>query len=275
MVPEIVTRVIAVKSGNGGSGRRQSNDSVPSSHGGSGGGGNGGAGGGGSGLQSFASSFKADEYQDTIIRRICRTRWNMSAVTNVAKGLRNFNLAPRQMVRIVRKILNQFTSIPLNDLPPLVNQLLLLASKGEQALVISGLADHFDMLDNTVDSKDVHTLRAVEGTVLLHFNFAIKQDQQLAKTLLAEFGSGPGGSITRNLSPFRIGMMLSMHQIQRFSAPAIQAVVRTTKREFEMKQRENRSEWIGIMAEQSRRRLQVSSEYQTKTNKNTNHNDNK
>jgi hypothetical protein len=248
LVSEILTRVIAIKSGNGGGTSRQSFSNSENSAQNDGSGSSSGS--GSSGLQSYDSSFKADEYQETVIRRICRTRWNVLAVTNVVKGLRGFNLAPNQIVRVVRKILNQFNSIPLNDLPPLVNQLLLLASKGEQAMIISGLADHFDMLDSTITSSEIHTLRAVEGTVLLHFNFAIKQDQRLAKTLLSEFGSG-----TKKLSPFRIGMMLSMHQIQRFSAQAIQAVVRTTKREFEMKQRENRSEWIGVMGEQSRRRM--------------------
>ena len=100
----------------------------------------------------------------------------------------------------------------------------------------------------------------MQGTVLLHFNFAIKQDQRLAKTLLSEFGSsssgGLGVGVGSSLSPFRIGMLLSMHQIQRFSAPAIQAVVKTTKREYEAEDRASKSEWIGVMVEQSKRRKQ-------------------
>ena len=154
LVSEIVTRMIAVKSGNGGSGRMSlagannnnnnnnnnngtasSSSSTSSSTSNT------------TTIPSFSSSFSADEYQETIIRRICRTRWNPSAATNVVKGIRGFALAPRQMTRIVRKVLDQLSETELNDLPPLVNQLLLLASKGEQALVLSGLADHFDALD--------------------------------------------------------------------------------------------------------------------------------
>ena len=96
--------------------------------------------------KSLASVLEIDR-DKSIIRRICRTRWNPSAANYVVKGIRGFALAPRQMTRIVRKVLDQLSETELNDLPPLVNQLLLLASKGEQALVLSGLADHFDALD--------------------------------------------------------------------------------------------------------------------------------
>lgn len=246
LLPHVVSRIVSIKSGHG--------DALSA-----GGGATAGASAASLGLSASSSSssasaaFDADHFQDTVVKRICRTKWALSATTNVVKGLRGFHITSYQMVRLVRKILDQFSSVPLSDLPPLVNQLLLLSAKGEQQLILCGLADHFDKLDvecaarnraaaagagtSTTTAAATSTsavsyaqqLRNVEGTVLLHFNFAIKQDQSLAKILLQDFGQNASSAV---FSPFRIGMMLSMNQIHRFAAPAIESVVSAARNEY-------------------------------------------
>ncbi len=87
----------------------------------------------------------------------------------------------------------------LQELPPLVYQMLLLSIKGLKAPIIKGIIGHFSYLEEQVKEKyllkikvnykhsfftcqrdakiSAEQLRHIEGTVILHINFAIKQDQ--------------------------------------------------------------------------------------------------
>ena len=88
--------------------------------------------------------------------------------------------------------------LDLQELPPLIYQVLLYATKGLETLVLSSIVDHFNALDTTsradpavdvaaprrpaVRGSDSRALpsdqiRQIEGSVLLHINFAMKQDQ--------------------------------------------------------------------------------------------------
>jgi len=105
------------------------------------------------------------------------------------------------------------------ELPPFVYQLLLLSTKGEKATILKGIVEHFNKLDKE-DEKHSDTskgkattdhLRAVEGNVILHINFAAKQDQDLVKEFLK--------LLTEEyirLTPFLLALLLSIARIQRF-----------------------------------------------------------
>ncbi|CAM9895492.1 unnamed protein product [Discosporangium mesarthrocarpum] len=161
----------------------------------------------------------------------------------------------------------------LHDMPPLIYQLLVLAGKGCKEAVLEGVIQVFDRLDAEIalakEERSVRgslghvpiwcegdgggggggrrqeqrggvmacvnteELRYVEGTVILHFNFAMKQDHALATCLLQGFrkramaaaeGVGVGGGGTNVFTPFRLALLLSMARIQRFCAPVIDLV---------------------------------------------------
>lgn len=68
-------------------------------------------------------------------------------------------------------------------------------------------------------------LRLVEGTILLHFNFAMKQDQYLASCLLKGFQRRAiTPEIGRVFTPFRVALILSLSRIQRFSQQVLDLV---------------------------------------------------
>lgn len=68
-------------------------------------------------------------------------------------------------------------------------------------------------------------LRLVEGTILLHFNFAMKQDHSLANCLLKGFQRRAAApEIGRAFTPFRVALLLSMARIQRFGQPVLDLV---------------------------------------------------
>lgn len=68
-------------------------------------------------------------------------------------------------------------------------------------------------------------LRFVEGTILLHFNFAMKQDHNLASCVLKGFQRrATAPEIGRSFTPFRVALLLSLSRIQRFSQPVLDLV---------------------------------------------------
>ena len=68
-------------------------------------------------------------------------------------------------------------------------------------------------------------LRFVEGTILLHFNFAMKQDHNLASCVLRGFQRrAAAAEVGRAFTPFRLALLLSLSRIQRFSQAVLDLV---------------------------------------------------
>ncbi|XP_012499200.1 PREDICTED: Fanconi anemia group I protein isoform X3 [Propithecus coquereli] len=129
---------------------------------------------------------------------------------------------------VVEKVLRMFSKMNLQEIPPLVYQLLVLSSKGSRKSVLEGIIAFFNELDKqhaeeqsgdelldlvTVPSGE---LRHVEGTIILHFVFAIKLDYELGRELLKHLKAGQQGDFSNNLCPFSIALLLSVTRIQRF-----------------------------------------------------------
>ncbi|XP_077796407.1 Fanconi anemia group I protein isoform X5 [Macaca mulatta] len=121
-----------------------------------------------------------------------------------------------------------FSKMNLQEIPPLVYQLLVLSSKGSRKSVLEGIIAFFSALDKQHNEEqtgdellDVVTvpsgeLRHVEGTIILHIVFAIKLDYELGRELLKHLKAGQQGDSNNNLSPFSIALLLSVTRIQRF-----------------------------------------------------------
>ena len=74
-------------------------------------------------------------------------------------------------------------------------------------------------------ANSTEELRFVEGTILLHFNFAMKQDHNLASCVLKGFQKrAAAAEVGRACTPFRLALLLSLSRIQRFSQPVLDLV---------------------------------------------------
>lgn len=74
-------------------------------------------------------------------------------------------------------------------------------------------------------ANSTEELRFVEGTILLHFNFAMKQDHNLATCVLKGFKRrAAAAEVGRAFTPFRLALLLSLSRIQRFSQPVLDLV---------------------------------------------------
>lgn len=85
--------------------------------------------------------------------------------------------------------------------------------------------DHIPMGRGSRLGASSTELRVVEGTILLHFNFAMKQDHNLASCVLKGFQRrATAPEVGRAFTPFRLALLLSLSRIQRFSQPVLDLV---------------------------------------------------
>ncbi|KAG2283945.1 hypothetical protein Bca52824_055165 [Brassica carinata] len=96
--------------------------------------------------------------------------------------------------------------IDLQDLPSLVYQLLVLASKG---------------FARGTESRVASVLRQIEGTVLLHVNFAVKQDPSLGQEVVALVKSD-----LRAFNHFTVAVLFSVARVRKFGENSL-GVLRT------------------------------------------------
>ncbi|KAG0083941.1 hypothetical protein BGZ92_010329, partial [Podila epicladia] len=144
------------------------------------------------------------EFRDFILDRICTAPWNPKSVLPLATVLSDVDIESKQLEMAIVKLMKQFKHIDATDLPHLTYNLLLLSSKGHQRLALRGILEFFDRLDAGGDMAEcLHSdnprgasrlgfseLSAVQSTVILHFSFAVKQDQELGVELLKHMKSG-------------------------------------------------------------------------------------
>uniref|UniRef100_A0A2K5YP10 FA complementation group I n=1 Tax=Mandrillus leucophaeus TaxID=9568 RepID=A0A2K5YP10_MANLE len=148
---------------------------------------------------------------------------------NILCSGRDVPLTTEEVEFVVEKALSMFSKMNLQEIPPLVYQLLVLSSKGSRKSVLEGIIAFFSALDKQHNEErsgdellDVVTvpsgeLRHVEGTIILHIVFAIKLDYELGRELLKHLKvAGQQGDSNNNLSPFSIALLLSVTRIQRF-----------------------------------------------------------
>ena len=93
-------------------------------------------------------------------------------------------------------LFRMFKELDIEEIPPVVYQLLILCSRGHWLVVLEGIVAYFTQLncDNgspneLQEENDLHQvssdqLRHTQGNVILHITFAIKRDQKLGKEFI-------------------------------------------------------------------------------------------
>ncbi|XP_066211097.1 Fanconi anemia group I protein isoform X2 [Saccopteryx leptura] len=172
--------------------------------------------------------LSGEECKKRLIRTLCSERWDWQYVIQLTSMFKDVPLTAEEVELVAEKVLKIFSNLNLQEIPPLVYQLLVLSSKGSRKRVLEGIIAFFNELDKqhnedqsgdelldlvTVPSGE---LRHVEGTVILHIVFAIKLDCELGRELLKYLKAGQQGDFSNNICPFSIALLLSVTRIQRF-----------------------------------------------------------
>ncbi|XP_059953341.1 Fanconi anemia group I protein isoform X1 [Mesoplodon densirostris] len=172
--------------------------------------------------------LSGEECKKQLINTLCSGRWDHQYVIQLTSMFKDVPLTAEEVEIVVGKVLTMFSELNLQEVPPLVYQLLVLSSKGSRKRVLEGIIAFFNKLDKqhneeqsgdelldfiTVPSGE---LRHVEGTIILHIVFAIKLDCELGRELLKLLKAGQQGDFSSNICPFSIALFLSVTRIQRF-----------------------------------------------------------
>ena len=168
--------------------------------------------------------FTGPQYKSHMLNRLCSVRWNTRCLLPLITTLRDVTLAASELQFIIDKVQTSMVSAPYTELPPLVYQLLLYATKGHRKKIIAGIIKHFDDQDERVgidagndqDSLDIlsappEDLWQAEGTCLLHVVYAIKHDLELGKALNQYLKA------LKHYTPFSVALGLSFSQLSRFT----------------------------------------------------------
>eukprot|EP00667_Euglena_gracilis_P000349 EG_transcript_349 len=160
-----------------------------------------------------------EQFMDFILGELCNIKWPAFLAVKFSASLKEMDLTAVQSAKAVAKVLELLQAHPrVHETPALVYQLVGLSSKGDRGVALRGIAACFSALE--AQRPEVpESLCQVEGTVLLHLSFAMKQDPELAKELLRLVRAAEWSSLTA----FDIAFLLAVSRLPAFERPAIDA----------------------------------------------------
>ncbi|XP_053406526.1 Fanconi anemia group I protein-like [Mercenaria mercenaria] len=203
--------------------------------------------------------MKGSEYKGHVLNSLCSCKWDPGSVVNLASMFRDVPLTNEELKFVIEKVLRMFRELDMGDIPALVYQLLLLATKGHKKLVLEGIINFFteqdshqkpvdnqefseDLLDDSINNTE--SLRHTEGTVILHISFAVKQHQDLGREFLKCLKGYQNCSATKTLSPFSLAMALSLARINRFEDQIFDFLKTTFLKSYKDHEKQSQSCWI-------------------------------
>ncbi|XP_064014178.1 Fanconi anemia group I protein [Pogoniulus pusillus] len=175
--------------------------------------------------------LNGEELKKQLINTLCSSKWDPQNVIHLANMFRDVPLSGEELQFVMEKVLRMFSKLDLQEIPPLVYQLLLLSAKGSKRTVLEGIISFFNHLDKRqkeeqkapqsvdleVSTMPLEQLRHVEGTVLLHIVSVINMEQALGEELIRHLKSEQQKDPGRALCPFTVALLLSVavkHRLQ-------------------------------------------------------------
>ncbi|XP_067161960.1 Fanconi anemia group I protein isoform X2 [Apteryx mantelli] len=175
--------------------------------------------------------LNGEEFKKQLINTLCSSKWDPRSVIHLANMFRDVPLTAEELQFVVEKVLRMFSKLDLQEIPPLVYQLLLLSAKGSKKAVLEGIISFFNQLDKRqkeeqrapqsvdleVATMPLDQLRHVEGTVILHIVSVINLDQDLGEELIRHLKTEQQKDPCTALCPFSVALLLSVavkHRLQ-------------------------------------------------------------
>ncbi|NP_001108323.2 Fanconi anemia group I protein [Gallus gallus] len=175
--------------------------------------------------------LNGEEFKKQLINTLCSSKWDPQCVIHLANMFRDIPLSGEELQFVVEKVLRMFSKLDLQEIPPLVYQLLLLSAKGSKKTVLEGIISFFNQLDKRqkeeqrvpqsadleVATVPLDQLRHVEGTVILHIVSAINLDQDIGEELIKHLKTEQQKDPGKALCPFSVSLLLSTavkHRLQ-------------------------------------------------------------
>uniref|UniRef100_M1ASV5 Fanconi anemia group I protein n=1 Tax=Solanum tuberosum TaxID=4113 RepID=M1ASV5_SOLTU len=153
------------------------------------------------------------EYVDKVFDKILSCDWSKVLLLKLVEIVKDLNFIGKgKRKEFLERVFSGMKNVDLQDLPGLVYQLLVLGSKGfGKKEVIEGIVMYFGGV-----KSGGSIMRQVEGTVLLHVNFAVKQNPSLGQEVL-----GLVRSDYRVFNHFTVAILLSVARVKRLTESSI------------------------------------------------------
>lgn len=155
------------------------------------------------------------DYVNSVVDSILDCEWPKGLLVKMVSIAREITFLDKGKGKeFLQKVFVGMKSVDLQDLPSLMYQLLVLASKGfNKREVIEGIVGFFGSKFGT---KANSIMRQIEGTVLLHMNFAVKQDPSLGQEVIKLVKLD-----IRAFNHFTVAILLSVARVRRFSESSL------------------------------------------------------
>ncbi|CAO3580777.1 unnamed protein product [Absidia cylindrospora] len=157
---------------------------------------------------NLLSTLEANDKSIEILDKLCESNWHPQSAIGLTHCINEMELSTPQLNQVIKRMLTQLKTSEIEEVPPFIYQLLLLSRKGNKRNILSGICEYFDWLHTTVMETDTSRM---EGTVMLHISFAIKQDQELGTELVKYIKSDKA----LLLEKFKMACLLSAARIHR------------------------------------------------------------
>ncbi|KAI9362820.1 FANCI solenoid 1-domain-containing protein [Pilaira anomala] len=156
----------------------------------------------------------ADElnHLSDIFDHLLEARWNNQVAVGISSASNEIELSNSQLETIIRHMIRKLSDLEMEEVPPFIYQLLLLSRK---------------------DS-------CMEGTVMLHISFAIKQDKDLGDELVKLIKNDKSSQ----LEVFNIACLLSAARIHRLQDTIFDLFKTSILSIYKDKEKLDRSIWI-------------------------------
>ncbi|XP_077992604.1 Fanconi anemia group I protein-like [Glandiceps talaboti] len=208
------------------------------------------------------NEMSGGDYKRHVLNTLCSSKWGSECVIHLAAMFRDIPLTNEELKFVIDKILRMFTTMDLQELPPLVYQLLLLSTKGHKKLVLEGISSFFNDQDtqckqqNQDNDEELTTvssdqLRHMEGTIILHITFTIKQDQELGREFIKYLKAGQQGSSAKILTQFNLALALSIARIHRFEESIFDFLKSSVLKSFKDADKKKSSKWTEELVPES------------------------
>ncbi|KAG2213869.1 hypothetical protein INT47_001138 [Mucor saturninus] len=168
-----------------------------------------------------------------IFQSLLEAEWNHQLIVGISSALNEMELTSPQLEIIVKHMTRKLTEMEMEGVPPFIYQLLLLSRKGHKRLVLNGILDYF----NSTSADDASRM---EGTVMLHITFAIKQDKDLGDELVKLIKNNKSSQ----LELFNIACLLSAARIHRLQDTIFDLFKSSIVSIYKDKEKSDRSLWI-------------------------------
>ncbi|VDP00204.1 unnamed protein product [Soboliphyme baturini] len=181
-----------------------------------------------------------------IVEEICEAKWSSLARVKVLSILREISLTNVQLKMVSARAIRELKLVTMEDLPPYVYQLLLFSSLVENQSVIKNLLFYLSKLaeklvpsiDNSAESDS--GLKEALGTVILHFMYVARQNQEFGQYLITAFKEDSYYEI----GFFKLALVLAISRTMRFHDQAVLAVKNSFLQCLKVAVRRSSSPWL-------------------------------